>query len=236
MYVYQSVQADRLVRFIALLAMAKITPTHPQMVAEYQEEIMQSLDDSDVSIRMRALELVTSMVRRHISWGESEADKQVDRDSLQTIVDQLLAHLAPSDSKTSELPSAAAALAAASGASPTQESNTATQLSLTPAYRLALTLRLLAIISNDTYVNVTDFEWVVSVLIDVAYVSNVDVGTEIKTMLLDIVGRVKNVREYTVRMLEKVLGDDDLRERAAQGTGEDGLLEAAVWICGEYAR
>lgn len=42
--------------------MAKITPTHPQMVAEYQEEIMQSLDDSDVSIRMRALELVTSMV------------------------------------------------------------------------------------------------------------------------------------------------------------------------------
>jgi AP-3 complex subunit delta-1 len=44
--------------------MAKITPTHPQMVAEYQEEIMQSLDDSDVSIRMRALELVTSMVSR----------------------------------------------------------------------------------------------------------------------------------------------------------------------------
>jgi hypothetical protein len=53
------------VRFIALLAMAKITPTHPQMVAEYQEEILQSLDDSDVSIRMRALELVTSMV----SWS-----------------------------------------------------------------------------------------------------------------------------------------------------------------------
>lgn len=54
--------AEVIVRFIALLAMAKITPTHPQMVAEYQEEIMQSLDDSDVSIRMRALELVTSMV------------------------------------------------------------------------------------------------------------------------------------------------------------------------------
>jgi AP-3 complex subunit delta-1 len=134
------------------------------------------------------------------------------------------------------MPSAAASLAAASGASPTEESNTAKQLSLTPAYRLALTLRLLAIISNDTYVNVTDFEWVISVLIDVAYVSNVDVGTEVKTMLLDIVGRVKSVREYAVRMLEKVIGDDDLRERAAQGTGEDGLLEAAVWICGEYAR
>jgi AP-3 complex subunit delta-1 len=216
--------------------MAKITPTHPQMVAEYQEEIMQSLDDSDVSIRMRALELVTSMVSCSRHKSEYRAEQQVDRDSLQAIVDQLLAHLAPSESKTLEMPSAAASLAAASGASPTEESNTAKQLSLTPAYRLALTLRLLAIISNDTYVNVSDFEWVISVLIDVAYVSNVDVGTEVKTMLLDIVGRVKSIREYAVRMLEKVIGVDDLRERAAQGTGEDGLLEAAVWICGEYAR
>jgi AP-3 complex subunit delta-1 len=217
--------------------MAKITPTHPQMVAEYQEEIMQSLDDSDVSIRMRALELVTSMVSSISMSNNPRSPIQVDRDSLQTIVDQLLAHLAPSESKTTELPSASAALAAASGASAPQETpSTATQLSLTPAYRLALTLRLLAIISNDTYVNVTDFEWVISVLIDVAYVSNVDVGSEIKTMLLDIVGRVKSVREYAVRMLEKVIGDEDLRERAAQGTGEDGLLEAAVWICGEYAR
>jgi AP-3 complex subunit delta-1 len=50
------------VRYIALLAMVKIIPTHPQMVAEYAEEVLQSLDDPDVSIRMRALELVTSMV------------------------------------------------------------------------------------------------------------------------------------------------------------------------------
>lgn len=161
----------------------------------------------------------------------------MDRDSLQSIVDQLLAHLAPAESKQSELPSAAAALAAASGGTPAKDtSSAASQLSLTPAYRLNLTLRLLAIISHDTYVNVTDFEWVVSVLIDVAYVSNVDIGAEVKTMLLDVVGRVKSVREYAVRMLEKVLGDDELRARAAQGTGEDGLLEAAVWICGEYAR
>jgi hypothetical protein len=54
--------------------MAKITPTHPQMVAEYQEEIMQSLDDSDVSIRMRALELVTSMVSYLFCEPGTESD------------------------------------------------------------------------------------------------------------------------------------------------------------------
>jgi AP-3 complex subunit delta-1 len=44
------------------LAMVKIVPTHPHLIADYQDEILQSLDDEDVSIRMRALELVSSMV------------------------------------------------------------------------------------------------------------------------------------------------------------------------------
>ncbi|WVF68678.1 hypothetical protein IAT40_003450 [Kwoniella sp. CBS 6097] len=215
---------DQNLRYIALLAMVKIIPTHPAMVAEYQEEIMQSLDDPDVSIRMRALELVTSMV---------------DRDNLQSIADQLLSHLAPPESNSSNLPSAVASLTAiANQLSPTtakDPATTSTSVSLSPAYRLLLTQKLLSIISYDTYVNVTDFEWVISVLIDIAYVSNVNVGDEIRRLVLDIVGRVKSVREYAVGVLEKVLGDEDFRERGRDGTGEDGLIEAAVWVCGEYS-
>ncbi|WWD20082.1 hypothetical protein CI109_104556 [Kwoniella shandongensis] len=215
---------DQNLRYIALLAMVKIIPTHPQMVAEYQEEVMQSLDDPDVSIRMRALELVTSMV---------------DRDNLQNIVDQLLTHLAPTESNTSNLPSAVASLQAiANQLAPDGSKDpvtTSTSVSLSPAYRLLLTQRLLSIISHDTYVNVSDFEWVISVLVDVAYVSHVDVGVEIRRLVLDIIGRVKSVRTYAVGVLEKVLGDEDLRERGRDGTGEDGLVEAAVWVCGEYA-
>lgn len=73
-------------------------------------------------------------------------------------------------------------------------------------------------------------------LIDVAYVSNVDIGKEINAMLLDIVGRVKSVRQYAVKTLEKVVADETLRERGDQSSAELSLLEAAVWICGEYAR
>ncbi|WRT69440.1 uncharacterized protein IL334_006426 [Kwoniella shivajii] len=215
---------DQNLRYIALLAMVKIIPTHPAMVAEYQDEIMQSLDDPDVSIRMRALELVTSMV---------------DRDNLQTIADQLLSHLAPSETNTSTLPSAVASLTAiANQLSSTASKDpaiTSTSVSLSPAYRLLLTQRLLSIISTDTYINVTDFEWVISVLVDLAYVSHVNVGTEIKRLVSDVVGRVKSAREYAVGVLEKVIGDEDFRERGRSGTGEDGLLEAAVWVCGEYS-
>jgi AP-3 complex subunit delta-1 len=156
---------------------------------------------------------------------------QVDRNNLQSIVDQLLAHLSPAE--TPSLPSAMASLqAAAAGDSP---SSTSAAVSLSPAYRLLLAQRLLGIIAQDTYTNVTDFQWVVSVLVDVAYVSRVDVGAEIRDMLLDVVGRVKSVRTYAVGVLEKVVGDDAFRERGRDGTGEEAIVEAATWICGEYS-
>jgi AP-3 complex subunit delta-1 len=50
------------VKYIALLAMAKIAPTHAYLVAEHQDVIFSSIEDPDMSIRMRALELLTAMV------------------------------------------------------------------------------------------------------------------------------------------------------------------------------
>lgn len=133
--------------------------------------------------------------------------------------------------------SALAAVAAKANGAKIDPAVTAQNISISQSYRLLLTQRLLEIISRDTYANVTDFEWVVSVLVDVAYVSHVDLGPQIRDMLLDVVGRVKSVRGYAVRVLEKTLGDDDLRDRANESltSCEAGLLEAAVWICGEYA-
>jgi AP-3 complex subunit delta-1 len=50
------------VKYIALLAMAKIAPSHPHLVAEHQDTILTSVKDQDISIRMRALDLVSAMV------------------------------------------------------------------------------------------------------------------------------------------------------------------------------
>jgi hypothetical protein len=56
-----------LVKYIALLAMAKIVPTHPHLITEYQDTIFTSINDQDISIRMRALDLISAMVNL-ISW------------------------------------------------------------------------------------------------------------------------------------------------------------------------
>lgn len=49
-------------KYIALLAMTKIVPTYPELVAEYQDMIISSVDDPDISIRMRTLDLLSAMV------------------------------------------------------------------------------------------------------------------------------------------------------------------------------
>ena len=51
------------VKYIALLALVKIVPSHPYLVAEYQDMILASVNDQDISIRMRALDLISAMVR-----------------------------------------------------------------------------------------------------------------------------------------------------------------------------
>ena len=53
-------------KYIALLAMMKIVPSHPHLVADYQETILASVNDQDISIRMRALDLVSTMVRASV--------------------------------------------------------------------------------------------------------------------------------------------------------------------------
>ena len=50
------------VKYVGLLALAKILPTHPKHVAEHRDIILKCIDDPDISIRLRSLDLVVGMV------------------------------------------------------------------------------------------------------------------------------------------------------------------------------
>jgi AP-3 complex subunit delta-1 len=52
------------VRYIALVALVKIAPTHPHLISTHHDTILNCVDDPDMSIRMRALDLVETMVSR----------------------------------------------------------------------------------------------------------------------------------------------------------------------------
>jgi len=111
---------------------------------------------------------------------------------------------------------------------------TSSVLTGTRAYRLILAQKILSICSQDTYANVTDFEWYLSVLVDLAYVASVDVGLQIRDQLADIVGRVKAARRYAVKLMVKLLNDDTFLLNAPDEGSCAEVLWAAAWVCGEY--
>ena len=49
-------------KYLGLLALSKLLAIRPKAVIEHRDVVLQCLDDADVSIRMRALDLVTGMV------------------------------------------------------------------------------------------------------------------------------------------------------------------------------
>lgn len=158
---------------------------------------------------------------------------QANRDNLQSIVQQVLSHLVRIGTTSSTLPTAAQSLAQYAEPMSAKPAIAPTQ---SPAYRLVLCQRILDICSQSTYDNVVDFEWYLSVLVDLAYVANVNVGARIRDQLVDVVGRVRAARRYAVKLMVKVLCD----ETFSTENGEEGscaeVLWAAGWICGEYGR
>lgn len=57
-------QDDQNLKYVGLIAFTKVIETHPELVSRHQDVVLTCLDDPDISIRMRALELVSSMPSR----------------------------------------------------------------------------------------------------------------------------------------------------------------------------
>ncbi|KAI9497642.1 adaptin N terminal region-domain-containing protein [Zychaea mexicana] len=87
---------DQNLKYVGLLAMSRLLSTHPKLIAEHKDIILECIDDDDFSIRFRALDLVVGMANKK---------------SLVDIVKRLITHLVPGDSNgTSSLHEASSVL------------------------------------------------------------------------------------------------------------------------------
>jgi AP-3 complex subunit delta-1 len=162
---------------------------------------------------MRALDLIVAM-----------ASPQ----TLQSLVQHLLSHLAQDAPSSSAQQSLSQVLGGVSDAQIRSRQST--------AYRVDVSKRILDMCCNNFYANVEDFEWLLSVFVDLAYLLGRDIGHRIHFQLLDLTVRVKGVRSFAAPTLLKLL-QDSLSSTQPHITGSfPRVLEAAVWICGEYSR
>ena len=251
--------ADQNLRYMALLALHRLLPTHPHLVARHHDTVLACMDDPDISIRRRALDVVDGMV---------------DRATLQTIVRQLMAHVSP-DARTNanivaSTSSSVATLRALASVDGKTSNNSTTTASIDGAmasrYRVSLVHLILSVCSRHTFAYVTNFSWLIDTLVALAYVNlnlpslslgadkalatMAPIGVRLADILIDVTARARAIRPYAVKQMRRLMEDDTFVTNAgAQGllgtradsieAADDGavdVLGAAAWIVGEYGR
>ncbi|EME39662.1 hypothetical protein DOTSEDRAFT_75344 [Dothistroma septosporum NZE10] len=240
------VEGDPNLRYVALLAFVKITSSHSELVAQHQDVILECIDDPDISIRARALDLAIGMVNAN---------------NLQTVVERLLKQLR-SASKASAADEPENDRAMHDGIVPmAMEDDDDARTSIRPKepksrqapplpddYRVSVIERVLEMCSRENYTNMNDFDWYIGVLVELVKQcplsssstilsgKNTTTADAIGSELLNVAVRVKAVRPDAAAAAQSLLLIEQREELFPAGsTGGQGVLAAAAFVAGEYA-
>jgi AP-3 complex subunit delta-1 len=235
------------VKYVALLAFNKIVLTHAYLVAQQEDVIMECIDSPDISIRLRALDLVVGMV---------------NGDNLMSIVGRLMRQLKNSRSATAEeLNHRSAPIEPAADSddeSPEVAIKTNKEASEVPLlpddYKIDVINRILDMCSSNNYGNLVEFDWYIDILIQLVRAapvpnssalseesnmgrkdsSSIDVSERIGDELRLVAVKVKALRSQATRAAESIL-ISTYNDTSSQLTTGSGVLRAVAWMVGEYA-
>ena len=77
---------DQNLKFLGLQGLVSLMRSHPRVVAEHKDLVIQCLEDDDTTVRLQALELLTGMVSRSnltdIVWKLMEHVRDSDADTV----------------------------------------------------------------------------------------------------------------------------------------------------------
>lgn len=227
---------------MALLAFNKIVVTHPWLVAEQEDVIMECIDSTDISIRIKALDLVQGMV---------------SSDNLVSIVSRLMRQL--------KLSSLEDRRAANPGPSPGDSDDEDLERTIDSApkstnqapplpddYRVDVISRILNMCSQNNYGHLTDFEWYIDILTQLVRTAPLprpisdkdslspsgksndgDISERIGGELRNVAVKVQALRPACVRAAEDIISQ--LNSETPVGHPiVSGALKPVAWILGEF--
>lgn len=225
-----------LVKYVALLAFNRIVVTHPWLVAQQEDVILECIDSADISIRIKALDLVQGMV---------------SGDNLSSIVSRLMRQL--------KLSSETRGTETGHGESDDEEFEDARQnavdeaLQLPDDYKIDIINRILKMCSQNNYANLIDFEWYIDVLTQLVRSAPLprpanddssslmgrssveDVSEDIGNELRNVCVKVYAIRSACVQAAE-LMASFFTRETPAGHPVVSGALKPIAWIIGEFPR
>ncbi|XP_064462868.1 AP-3 complex subunit delta-1-like isoform X1 [Ornithodoros turicata] len=102
-------------------------------------------------------------------------------------------------------------------------------------YRDELLSKIVDICSQNNYQYITNFEWYVSVLVELTRIEGTKHGLTIASQMLDVAIRVPAVRAFSVSQMAVLLDNTHLLLGNGQKNSICEVLYAAAWICGEFS-
>nr|KAJ3418119.1 AP-3 complex subunit delta-1 [Polyrhizophydium stewartii] len=102
------------------------------------------------------------------------------------------------------------------------------------SYRLEVAKRIIAVCSKDTFANIANFEWYISILIDLSFCPGINVGMLIAHQFIEVCVRVKEIVPFAVASLAKLLSDTELLESATKEINNTHVLYGVAWVVGEF--
>ena len=87
---------------------------------------------------------------------------------------------------------------------------------------------------STDYQFISNFEWYVSVLVELAQIDGSKHGSLIASQMMDVTIRVDSIRAFSVRQMSLLLQNHHLLLSSQRGCSTD-VLFAAAWICGEFS-
>ncbi|OAA66250.1 AP-3 complex subunit delta [Cordyceps fumosorosea ARSEF 2679] len=234
---------DPNLKYVALLAFNKIVLTHPYLVSQQEDVILECIDSPDITIRIQALDLVQGMVTS---------------DNLVSIVSRLMKQLKAATAPKGKLEAAALDLADASADSDEeaqQAVNAAANKNAMPLpedYRIDVIGRILFMSAKDNYANIVDFDWYIDVLTQLVRMTPVPrladgdweaaankrsaagVSEKIGNELRNVAVKVRAMRHSVLRASESILSQLIADTPAGHFITAEALKSVA-WLLGEYS-
>ncbi|MGH0162849.1 UNVERIFIED_CONTAM: hypothetical protein FKN15_043758 [Acipenser sinensis] len=102
-------------------------------------------------------------------------------------------------------------------------------------YRDELLTKIIDICSQANYQYITNFEWYISILVELTRLEGTRHGHLIASQMLDVAIRVKAIRSFAVSQMAMLLDNAHLLAGNTQRNGICEVLYAAAWICGEFS-
>ncbi|KAK5778967.1 hypothetical protein RI543_003586 [Arxiozyma heterogenica] len=201
---------DPNLRYISCTLFYKIGIVNSQFVSDYNDLILRLISDVDISIRSKALELLRGIVNEN---------------NLKLVVSTLLKQFVNEE----------VVILNNNGNGRGNGSRKEFPILIPNDYKIKMIRTIISLCSMENYRNVTDFEWLNALLIDLTIVSQDlieardELGKLIGLQLKSIMIKVPDVRNITISSIIKILTMYDIEFKLST------VLRDCIWSLGEYS-